>query len=112
MSRIADSLDSLAAVHVRDLALAGVKGGTNEVSEAPQSPRAEEAALPVSGAKPVDAEGDFDLIFAGLKSECVLPSCSGEPVVSILIDHGFYPFLSMVYKCFKIYSLLYRVYLE
>ena len=29
-----------------------------------------------------------------------------------LIDHGFYPLLAMVYKCFKIYLLLYRVYLE
>ena len=29
-----------------------------------------------------------------------------------LIDHGFYPLLAMVYKCFKIYLLRYRVYLE
>ena len=26
--------------------------------------------------------------------------------------HGFYPLLAMVYRCFKIYLLLYRVYLE
>ena len=29
-----------------------------------------------------------------------------------LIEHGFYALLAMVYKCFKIYLLLYRVYLE
>lgn len=29
-----------------------------------------------------------------------------------LIDHGFYPLFAMVYKCFNIYLLLYRVYLE
>ena len=28
------------------------------------------------------------------------------------IDHGFYPLLAMVYKCFNIYLLLYTVYLE
>ena len=60
--------------------MAGVKGGTNEVGEVPQSPRAEEAALSVRRAEPVDAKGDFDLILAGLKSECILPSCSGEAV--------------------------------
>ena len=31
---------------------------------------------------------------------------------SQVIDHGFYSLLVMVYKCFKIYLLLYRVYLE
>ncbi|KAF3540799.1 hypothetical protein F2Q69_00022560 [Brassica cretica] len=60
--------------------LSGSQGGTNKVGEASQSPRAEEAALSVRGAEPVDAEGDLDLILAGLKSQCVLPSCSGEPV--------------------------------
>ena len=39
--------------------------GTNEVGEAPQSPRAEEAALPIHRAEPVDVEGDLDLILAG-----------------------------------------------
>ena len=29
-----------------------------------------------------------------------------------LIGHEFYPLLAMVYKCFNIYLLLYRVYLE
>ncbi|WZZ35102.1 hypothetical protein YC2023_018503 [Brassica napus] len=29
-----------------------------------------------------------------------------------VIDHGFYPLLAMVYKCFNIYLQLYRVYLE
>ena len=29
-----------------------------------------------------------------------------------LIDHRFYPLSAMVYKCFNIYLLLYRVYLE
>ncbi|KAF3560669.1 hypothetical protein DY000_02014478 [Brassica cretica] len=43
-ARIADSLDSLAVVHARNL---------------------------------VDAEGDFDVILAGLTSECILPLCSG-----------------------------------
>ena len=56
--------------------LGGSQGRANEVGEAPQSPRAEEAALPVRTAEPVDVEGDFDLILAGLKFECVLPSCS------------------------------------
>ncbi|KAF2562645.1 hypothetical protein F2Q70_00017055 [Brassica cretica] len=85
LSRIADSLDYLAAVHVRDLALAGVEGGTNEVGHSPQSPRAEEAALPVRRAELVEAEGDFDLILVGLKSECVLLSYSGEPAGQDLI---------------------------
>ena len=35
----------------------------------------------------------------------------GVPLFS-LIDHGFYPLLAMVYKCFNIYLLLYRVYLK
>ena len=55
LARIADSLDSLAAIHVKDLALAGVEG---------------------------------------------------------VIYHGFYPLLAMIYRCFNIYLLLYRVYLE
>lgn len=38
LSRISDFLDSLASVYVRDLALAGFEGGTNQVGEAPQSP--------------------------------------------------------------------------
>ncbi|KAF3535406.1 hypothetical protein F2Q69_00022406 [Brassica cretica] len=78
--RISGFLDSLAAVYVRDFALAGVEGGTNEVGEAPQSPRVEGAMLPVRRGELVGAEGDFDLILADLKSEYVLPSCSSEPV--------------------------------
>ena len=31
---------------------------------------------------------------------------------AIVIYHGFYPLVAMVYRCFKIYLLLYRVYLE
>nr|VDD24351.1 unnamed protein product [Brassica oleracea] len=85
LSRIADSLDYLAAVHVRDLALGGVEGGTNEVGHSPQSQRAKEAALPVRRAELVEAEGDFDLILVGLKSECVLLSYSGEPAGQDLI---------------------------
>ncbi|KAF2539680.1 hypothetical protein F2Q70_00004288 [Brassica cretica] len=49
LSKIFGFLDSLAAIYVRDLALAGVKGGTNEVGEVPQSPRVEGAMLPVRG---------------------------------------------------------------
>ena len=79
LARIADSLDSLAAIHISDLALAGVEGGTNEVGEAPLSPRAEGATLPVCRVELVDAEGDFGQILAGLKSEYILPSCSGGP---------------------------------
>ena len=41
--------------------------------------------LPIRMAELVDAEGDFDLILAGLKSECILPSWSGEPVGQDLI---------------------------
>ena len=79
LARIVDSLDSSADIHVRDLALAGVEGGTYEVGEAPLSPRAEEPTLPIRRVELVDAEGDFDLILAGMKSECILPSCSNEP---------------------------------
>ena len=32
--------------------------------------------------------------------------------MSNLIDHGFYPLLAIVYRCFKVYLLRYRVYLE
>ena len=55
------------------------RGRDKRVSEAPLSPRAEETTLPVHGAGMVYAEGAFDAVLAGLKSECVLPSCSGEP---------------------------------
>ncbi|KAF2557284.1 hypothetical protein F2Q68_00015181 [Brassica cretica] len=85
LSRVSGFLDSLAAIYVRDFALAGVEGGTNEVGEAPQSPRVEGAMLPVRRGDLVGAEGDFDLIFADLKSGCVLPSCSSEPVGQDLI---------------------------
>ncbi|KAF3495060.1 hypothetical protein DY000_02052881 [Brassica cretica] len=37
------------------------------------------ATLPVRRAELVDAKGNFDQILAGLKSECILPSCLGEP---------------------------------
>ena len=59
--------------------MAGIEGGTNEVGEAPLSPRAEGATLPVCRVELVDAEGDFGQILAGLKSEYILPSCSGGP---------------------------------
>lgn len=36
--------------------------------------------LPVRRAELVGAEDDFDLILMDLKSECVLSSCSSEPV--------------------------------
>ena len=85
LSRISGFLDSLAAVYVRDFALAGVEGGTNEVGEAPQSPRVEGAMLLVRRGELVGAEVDFDLICADLKSECVLPSCLSEPVGQDLI---------------------------
>ncbi|KAF3611919.1 hypothetical protein DY000_02047547 [Brassica cretica] len=49
LARIPDSLNSLAAIHIRDLALARVEGGMNEVDP------------------------------SGLKSECILPSRSDEP---------------------------------
>ncbi|KAF3549619.1 hypothetical protein DY000_02006631 [Brassica cretica] len=78
LARIADSLDSLAVVHARDLALAGVEEGTSEVGEAPPSTRAEEATLSARRAELVNAEGDFDLILAGLKSERILPPCLDE----------------------------------
>ena len=79
VSRISGFLDSLAAVYVRDLALVCVEGGANEVGEAHESPRVEGAMLPVC------AEGDYDLILTDLKSECVLPSCSSEPVGQDLV---------------------------
>ena len=78
LARMADSLDSLGVVHARDLDLAGVEGRMHEDGEAPPSPRAEEATLSARRAESVDAEGDFDLIFAGLKSECVPPPSSGD----------------------------------
>ncbi|KAF3513464.1 hypothetical protein F2Q69_00006278 [Brassica cretica] len=79
LARIADSLDSLAAIHVGDLALADVEGGMNEVGEAHISPQAEEATLPFHRVELVDAEGEFDLFVVGLKSKCILLSRSGEP---------------------------------
>ena len=85
LSKISSFLDSLAAVYVRDLALVGVEGGTNEVGEAPQSSRVKEATLPVHRVELVGAEGDFDLILADMKSECVLPSYSSEPVGQDLV---------------------------
>ena len=36
--------------------------------------------LPVRRAELVGVEEDFDLILANLKSECVLSSCSCEPI--------------------------------
>ena len=79
LARIADSLDSLAAIHVGDLALADVEGGMNEVGEAHISPQDEETTLPFHRAELVDTEGDFDLVVVGLKSKCILLSCSSEP---------------------------------
>ena len=58
--------------------MAGVEEGTIEVGEAPPSTLAEEATLSARRAELVDAKGDFDLIFAGLYSECILPPCLGE----------------------------------
>ena len=82
LSRISGFLYSLVAVYVRDLALEGVEGGTNEVGEAPQSPRVEGAMLPVRRGELVGAEGDIDLIIADLKSECV-PPAQVSPLVRI-----------------------------
>ena len=49
------------------------------------------------------AEGRVTMKFCG----------TNEQVAGILmIYHGFYPLSAMVYECFKIYLLLYRVYLE
>ena len=83
IKKIVDSLASLGVLHVRELDLAGVEGGMSEVQlfqgEAPPSPRAEEGKLPARRVKLVDEEGDFDLILAGLKSECILTPCSGDP---------------------------------
>ncbi|KAF3560538.1 hypothetical protein DY000_02016352 [Brassica cretica] len=78
------------AMRAENLALARVEGwtnegGTNEVGEAPQSPRVEGAMLPVRRGELVGAEGYFDLIFADLKSECDLSSCSSEPVGQDLV---------------------------
>ncbi|KAF3587409.1 hypothetical protein F2Q69_00028477 [Brassica cretica] len=59
LARIPDSLNSLAAIHIRDLAFARVEGGTNEVGEAPLSPRAEGAMLSIRRAElgPVAEDG-------------------------------------------------------
>ncbi|KAF2620429.1 hypothetical protein F2Q68_00039229 [Brassica cretica] len=69
-------VESRIGVLERDL---GKTGGANEVGEAHESPRVEGAMLPVC------AEGDYDLILMDLKSECVLPSCSSEPVGQDLV---------------------------
>ena len=42
--------------------------------------------LPIRRGELVGAEEDFDLILADLKSECVLPSCSSEPVGQDLVS--------------------------
>ena len=85
LSKIFGFLDSLATVYARDLALARVEGGANEVCEAPQSPRVGKATIPVRRTELVAVEGDFDQILADLKSECVLPSCLSEPVSQDLV---------------------------
>lgn len=46
--------------------------------EAPPSPRAKEADLSARRAELAEVEGDFDQILVDLKSECVLPSSSGD----------------------------------
>uniref|UniRef100_M4F5M6 Uncharacterized protein n=1 Tax=Brassica campestris TaxID=3711 RepID=M4F5M6_BRACM len=74
----------IAAIHVMDMALAGVEGGVDGgqhlFREAPLSPRTEETTLPIHRAELVDAEGDFDLILVGLKSGFILPSYLSEHV--------------------------------
>ena len=56
------------------------------------------------------------LMFSNLSQKnCSVVFClrtSKRVSLGELIDHGFYLLLAMVYKCFKIYLLLYRVYLE
>ncbi|KAL0886101.1 hypothetical protein Bca101_010084 [Brassica carinata] len=82
LARIVDSLDSLAVVHVRYLALDGVEGGMRKVQlfhgEAPLSPRAEDARLSAHRAELVDEEGDFNQILSGLRSKFTLSPCSGK----------------------------------
>ena len=56
------------------------------------------------------------LMFSNLSQrDCSIVFClrtSKRVSLGELIDHGFYPLSAMVYKCFNIYLLLYRVYLE
>ncbi|KAL0702217.1 hypothetical protein Bca4012_058339 [Brassica carinata] len=79
MARIAYALDTLAVIHIRDLALAGLDGRMSEVQlflgEMPPSPRAEEAKLLAHKAELADEEGDLDQILAVLNSECTLLPC-------------------------------------
>lgn len=80
LTRIIDSLDSLAAVHARKLARASIATSEAQLlrGEAPPSPRAKEADLSARRAELAEVEGDFDQILVDLKSECVLPSSSGD----------------------------------
>ncbi|KAL0885801.1 hypothetical protein Bca101_009784 [Brassica carinata] len=81
LARISDALDSLAIVHVKELAVAGVDGGISEIQlfpgKAAPSPRAEEVKLSAHRAELADEEGDFDQILAGLNTEYTLLPCSG-----------------------------------
>ncbi|KAF2556138.1 hypothetical protein F2Q68_00015241 [Brassica cretica] len=82
LARIAHSLDSLMVVRDRDLELATIEGRMSEVQlfqgDEALSLQAQEVRLSAHNGALVAIEGDFDLIFAGLKSECVLQPCQGN----------------------------------
>ena len=68
LTRIVVSLESLTEIRGRNLTPAVVEGGTTE--------------------ELVIAEGDFDLILAGMKSECVLPPLPVDPEEPGLVASG------------------------
>ncbi|KAF3484699.1 hypothetical protein F2Q69_00054255 [Brassica cretica] len=83
LAKISAFLGSLECIRNRDLALATIEGGMAVVqsfqSETPPTLEAEEARLSSCKGDLAVVDGDFDLILAGLKSACFLPTCSEGP---------------------------------
>ena len=82
LTRIAVLFDSLMAVHKKDLALAGIKGGLSEIQllngEAVLTLDSEEARLLSHKEELMASEGDFDSILSLLETECTLAPCLEE----------------------------------
>ncbi|KAF3492604.1 hypothetical protein DY000_02052872 [Brassica cretica] len=83
LAKISDFLGFLECIRSRDLALATAEGGMAVVwalqSETPPSLQAEETRLSDRNRDLAVVDGDFNLVFADLKSACFLPTCSEDP---------------------------------
>ena len=83
LTRIADFLSYLECVCSRDLVLSSIDGGMAVVQalkgETPSSLQAEEARLSACKEDLAAVDGNFELILADLKSECILPTSSEVP---------------------------------